>query len=149
MPLNIVSAILNIKHSVEKYDFFCLFVFVVSFLNLEESSVRCKFFPHRWILQHFLPGAYWQPCHPVSTTSGEQSLPTLPWPQNLAQGLQREALEGPGHLGLFFSTPFQQLPILGHLVELKSRTWTSLGKRSLFKMQGFHLLVGWFLVPHG
>lgn len=25
MPLNIVSAILNIKHSVEKYDFFCLF----------------------------------------------------------------------------------------------------------------------------
>jgi len=58
----------------------------------------------------------------VSTTSREQSLPTLPWPQNLAQDLQREALEGPRHLGLFFSTPFQQLPILGHLVELKSRT---------------------------
>lgn len=31
MPLNIVSAILNIKHSVEKYDFVFVVVVVVSF----------------------------------------------------------------------------------------------------------------------
>lgn len=149
MPLNVVSATLNIKYPIEKYDFLCVCFVFSCFLTWRKSSVRSEFSSHRWILQHFLPAARREPCPLVPAGCEEQSLPTLLRPHNLAQDLQKEALQVPWHLGLVFSTPFQQLPIPGHLVELKSRTWASLGKPSLFKMQGFHLLVGWFLVPHG
>lgn len=75
--------------------------------NLEESSGRSRFSPHRWILQHFLPGAHQDPCHPLYKASRGWGF--------IAPDPQKQVLQKLWHIGLFSSTCFQQPPIHGHL----------------------------------